>query len=236
MVFRFTCFECLSIPTEIRTDEKAKSTYYSAQADFPETYKRPEGLRVFMYLELINITRNFDHISKIGEGEFGSVYEGPCHFLNQGILQVFIKRLKGTYVEGHKQWVKEVNVLGSIDHPNLVKLVGYCVEGNEKSGMQRFLVYEHMAGISLGERIFENPHRFYDKFMLGWSSRLKVAIDVARGLACLHEVMDNQVAFGDFKYSNVHVYHRVEGDTVKLSNFGLPHKGLKYLSTQDVSI
>nr|GEX58392.1 hypothetical protein [Tanacetum cinerariifolium] len=68
----------------------------------------------------------------------------------------------------------------------------------------------------------------------GWSSRLKVAIDVARGLACLHEVMDNQVAFGDFKYSNVHVYHRVEGDTVKLSNFGLPHKGLKYLSTQDV--
>ena len=86
-----------------------------------------------------------------------------------------------------------MKVLGSINHPNIVKLLGYCVEGNKKSGMQRFLVYENKDCINLGKRIFEGNNPFFDTYMIGSLSRLIVARDVACGLACLHEVTGNKV-------------------------------------------
>ncbi|PWA42275.1 protein kinase-like domain-containing protein [Artemisia annua] len=236
MVFRFTCFDLLWLPRQIlNNDDKTKSIYFTAEADFPENRKKPEGLRVFTYLELTFITRDFEHSSKKVEGEFGSIYEGPFIFPDRGNRYVFIKKLKGKYAKGHKQWVKEVKLLGSIDHPNLVKLVGYCVKRNEESGMQRFLVYENIdVGISLGGRIFKNSHPFYDKYMLGWTSRLKVALAVACGLACLHEATDNKVAFGDFNHSNVHLCRADGHISAKLSNFRLHQNRLAHVSTEDI--
>jgi serine/threonine protein kinase len=89
--------------------------------------------------------------------------------------------------QGHKEWVTEVNVLGVVEHPNLVKLVGYCAEDDER-GIQRLLIYEYMPNRSVEHHLStraETP--------LPWAMRLRVAQDAARGLTYLHEQMDFQV-------------------------------------------
>lgn len=79
-----------------------------------------------------------------------------------------------------------MNFLGVVKHPNLVKLVGYCAEDDER-GMQRLLVYELMRNRSLED------HLVRVSSPLSWLARLKIAQDAARGLAYLHEEMDFQV-------------------------------------------
>lgn len=91
----------------------------------------------------------------------------------------------------------EVNVLGVAEHRNLVKLVGYCAEDDER-GIQRLLVYEYMPNRSVENRLSarsETP--------LSWAMRLKIAQDAARGLTYLHEEMDVQVLF---PLSYLHLY------------------------------
>lgn len=90
--------------------------------------------------------------------------------------------------QGHQEWLTEVNVLGVVVHPNLVKLVGYCAEDTER-GMQLFLVYEYMPNGSLRDHL--SPR---SKTPLSWTMRLKVAQDAARGLAYLHEELDSEVS------------------------------------------
>lgn len=89
--------------------------------------------------------------------------------------------------QGHREWLTEVNVLGVVVHPNLVKLVGYCSEDTEK-GIQLFLVYEYMPNGSLKDHLSTRSQT-----PLSWSMRLKVAQDAACGLAYLHEEMDSEV-------------------------------------------
>lgn len=89
--------------------------------------------------------------------------------------------------QGHKEWINEVNLLGFVNHPNLVKLVGYCAEDDER-GIQRLLVYELMRNKSLEDHLLT---RSSDPLL--WIVRLKIAQDAARGLAYLHEEMEFQV-------------------------------------------
>lgn len=92
-------------------------------------------------------------------------------------------------IQGHKEWINEVNFLGVVNHPNLVKLVGYCAEDDER-GIQRLLVYELMYNKSLEDHLLARSQS-----PLPWLQRLKIAQDAARGLAYLHEEMDFQVTF-----------------------------------------
>nr|KJB36567.1 hypothetical protein B456_006G165500 [Gossypium raimondii] len=128
--------------------------------------------------------------------------------------------------QGHKEWVTEVNVLGVVEHPNLVKLVGYCAEDDER-GIQRLLIYEYMPNRSV-----ENHLSVRSETTLSWAMRLKIAQDAARGLAYLHEGMDFQIIFRDFKSSNILLD---EQWNAKLSDFGLarlgPSEGLTHIST-----
>lgn len=82
----------------------------------------------------------------------------------------------------------EVNVLGVLEHPNFVKLVGYCAEDDER-GIQRLLVYEYMPNRSVEDHLSNQS-----RTTLSWPMRLRVALDAARGLAYLHEEMDFQVS------------------------------------------
>ncbi|KAK9126960.1 hypothetical protein Scep_015806 [Stephania cephalantha] len=132
-------------------------------------------------------------------------------------------------VQGHKEWITEVSFLGVVNHPNLVKLVGYCAEDDER-GIQRLLVYELMPNKSLEDHLLAKVPP-----PLSWTGRLKIAHDAARGLAYLHEEMDFQLIFRDFKTSNILLD---EGFNAKLSDFGLarqgPSEGLGHVSTSVV--
>ncbi|GER54299.1 protein kinase superfamily protein [Striga asiatica] len=196
---------------------------------FPNMSERSSNLKDFTFSELKQATKNFSRTAKLGEGGFGCVFKGVIRSSEDPSkkIDVAVKQLGRRGLQGHKEWVTEVNVLGIVEHPNLVKLIGYCAEDDER-GIQRLLIYEYMPNGSvedhLSVRSISTP--------LSWEMRLKIALDAARGLAYLHEEMDFQIIFRDFKSSNILLD---EQWNAKLSDFGLarlgPAEGLTHVST-----
>ncbi|MBA0566646.1 hypothetical protein Golob_011444 [Gossypium lobatum] len=190
--------------------------------------QRRSNLREFTFLELKTVTKNFSRSLMIGEGGFGAVYRGLIRSSEDSHkkIDIAVKQLSRSGFQGHKEWVTEVNVLGVVEHQNLVKLVGYCAEDDER-GIQRLLIYEYMPNRSVQDHL---SARF--QTTLSWATRLKIARDAARGLAFLHEGMDFQIIFRDFKSSNILLD---EQWNAKLSDFGLarlgPSDGLSHVST-----
>ncbi|XP_029123550.1 serine/threonine-protein kinase PCRK1 isoform X2 [Elaeis guineensis] len=198
------------------------------RCQYPSFSQRPSDLRVFTFSELRTATRNFSRSLMVGEGGFGCVYRGTIKSSEDPNmrLEIAVKQLNRKGLQGHKEWLTEVNVLGVVEHPNLVKLVGYCADDDER-GIQRLLVYEYMPNKSVEDHL--SPR---STTTLTWPMRLKVAIDAARGLKYLHEDMDFQIIFRDFKTSNILLD---EHWNAKLSDFGLarhgPSEGLSHVST-----
>ncbi|CAI9097990.1 OLC1v1034529C3 [Oldenlandia corymbosa var. corymbosa] len=195
---------------------------------FPILSDKPSNLTVFTFADVKSATKNFTRSAKLGEGGFGCVYKGVIKSLEEPgeKVDVAVKQLGKRGLQGHKEWVTEVNVLGVVDHPNLVKLVGYCAEDDER-GIQRLLVYEYMPNGSVEDHLSVKAVE-----PLSWAMRLKIAQDAARGLTYLHEEMDFQIIFRDFKSSNILLD---EQWNAKLSDFGLarlgPQEGLTHVST-----
>ncbi|XP_020261369.1 probable serine/threonine-protein kinase PIX7 isoform X3 [Asparagus officinalis] len=190
--------------------------------------QRSNNLRIFTFSELKNATRNFSRALMIGEGGFGCVYRGMIRISEDPSrkIEIAIKQLNRKGLQGHKEWLTEVNVLGVVEHHNLVKLVGYCAEDDER-GPQRLLVYEYMPNRSVEDHLSNRMNK-----PLSWDMRLRVALDAARGLTYLHEGMDFQIIFRDLKTSNILLD---ENWNAKLSDFGLaregPAEGLSHVST-----
>lgn len=219
-----------------RTASGSESSYQSVpepkskfrKIRYPSFSKRSSLLREFKFSELKSATKNFAISSKLGEGGFGSVYTGTIKNPRDPSkeLHVAVKQLGKRGFQGHKEWVTEVNLLGIVQHTNLVKLVGYCAEDHEK-GIQRLLVYEYMPN-----RCVEYHLSKRSGTVLSWSTRLKIAQDTALGLAYLHEGMDFQIIFRDFKSSNILLD---EQWNAKLSDFGLarlgPKEGYSHVTT-----
>ncbi|PIN24963.1 Serine/threonine protein kinase [Handroanthus impetiginosus] len=185
-------------------------------------------VKAFTFNELTYATRNFRSDGLLGEGGFGYVFKGRIneHTLaaaKQGSgLVVAVKKLKPEGFQGHKEWLTEVNYLGQLRHPNLVKLIGYCCEGDN-----RLLVYEFMPKGSLENHLFRRVPQ-----PLSWATRIKVPIGAARSLSFLHEAKE-QVTYKDFKASNIFL----DGEfNAKLSDFGLamavPIRGRTHVPTQ----
>ncbi|KAI5666013.1 hypothetical protein M9H77_15866 [Catharanthus roseus] len=219
-----------------------RSEFDSESRDFTDSFgfyeflsqRRANDLRVFNFAELKAATRGFSRSLLIGEGGFGCVYKGVVEVSDpdsdeDSKMDVAVKQLNRSGFQGHKEWINEVNFLGVVNHPNLVKLVGYCAEDDER-GMQRLLVYELMHNRSLEDHLLARSQS-----PLPWLQRLKIAQDAARGLAYLHEEMDFQLIFRDFKASNILLD---EDFNAKLSDFGLarqgPAAGLGHVSTSVV--
>ncbi|KAL0425448.1 UNVERIFIED_CONTAM: putative serine/threonine-protein kinase PBL19 [Sesamum radiatum] len=185
----------------------------------PEIYEeKAQNLRVFTFAELRQATSNFSRLLKIGEGGFGCVYKGtikPADGKGEPLV-VAIKKLNRDGYQGHKQWVAEVQFLGVVEHPNLVKLIGYCAMDGER-GIQRLLVYEYMPNKSLEDHLFNKAHS-----ALSWDRRLQIMLGAAQGLAYLHEELEIQVIYRDFKSSNVLLDEEFKP---KLSDFGLAREG-----------
>ncbi|XP_038975394.1 probable serine/threonine-protein kinase PBL19 isoform X2 [Phoenix dactylifera] len=169
----------------------------SSQRSIPELYEeRAHNLRVFELKELRNATNDFSRLLKIGEGGFGSVYKGwikPPDGKGDNIA-VAVKKLNPNGLQGHKQWLAEVQFLGVVGHPNLVKLIGYCAVDGER-GAQRLLVYEFVPNRSLEDHLFNKAYP-----SLPWNIRLQIALGAAEGLVYLHEGLEVQV-MGTYGYA-----------------------------------
>ncbi|KAF3324978.1 putative receptor-like protein kinase [Carex littledalei] len=191
----------------------------SSQRSIPAMYEeRAHNLRVFELDELRGATNDFNRALKIGEGGFGSVYKGyikPLDGKGDRIV-VAVKQLNQRGLQGHKEWLAEVQFLGVLEHPNLVKLIGYCADDGAR-GNQRLLVYEYMPNRSLEDHLF---NRAYPP--LSWNQRLQIMLGAAEGLAYLHEGIEIQVIYRDFKASNVLLDRELKP---KLSDFGLAREG-----------
>ncbi|XP_025792872.1 serine/threonine-protein kinase RIPK-like isoform X2 [Panicum hallii] len=172
------------------------------------------NLHVFTIAELRAVTRDFSMTNFIGEGGFGPVYKGYVDDKTKpGLraLPVAVKLLDLEGGQGHTEWLTEVICLGQLRHPHLVKLIGYCYEDEH-----RLLVYEFMTRGSLEKHLFKKYAA-----SLPWSTRLKIAIGAAKGLAFLHEA-EKPVIYRDFKTSNI----LLDSDfKAKLSDFGLAKDG-----------
>ncbi|XVF33669.1 hypothetical protein REPUB_Repub17cG0187900 [Reevesia pubescens] len=201
-------------------DRITKSSCSAASPrSIPELYEeKAHNLRVFSFSELRQATHDFNLRLKIGEGGFGSVYKGtikPADGKGEPVV-VAVKKLNKNGLQGHKQWVAEVQFLGVVEHPNLVKLIGYCAVDGER-GIQRLLVYEFMQNKSLEDHLFRRAFP-----PLPWKTRLQIILGAAEGLAYLHEGLEVQIIYRDFKASNV----LLDGSfNPKLSDFGLAREG-----------
>ncbi|XP_061368572.1 serine/threonine-protein kinase RIPK-like [Gastrolobium bilobum] len=172
------------------------------------------NLYVFSLAELKIITQHFSSSNFLGEGGFGPVHKGFIDDkLRPGLKAqpVAVKLLDLDGSQGHKEWLTEVVFLGQLRHPHLVKLIGYCCEEEH-----RLLVYEYLTRGSLENQLF----RRYSA-SLSWSTRMKIAVGAAKGLAFLHEA-EKPVIYRDFKTSNI----LLDSDhNAKLSDFGLAKDG-----------
>ncbi|KAL4572611.1 hypothetical protein LXL04_019391 [Taraxacum kok-saghyz] len=198
------------------------------------------NLKVYSYSDLKSCTRNFKSDMVLGVGGFGTVYKGWVEEKTMlpskhgtGMM-VAIKKLNHESVQGFQEWQilngfflknlqSEVNFLGRLSHPNLVKLLGYCRED-----IDLLLVYEFMQKGSLENHLFRRG----SVEPLSWDLRLKIAIGAARGLAFLHSSDDN-VIYRDIKASNI----LLDGNyNAKLSDFGLaklgPSAGNSHVTTR----
>jgi serine/threonine protein kinase len=155
----------------------------------------------FSYKQLREATNNFS--KKLGQGGFGPVYEGKL-----GNVKIAVKCLRDI-AHGKEEFMAEVITIGSIHHINLVRLIGYCSDK-----FHRLLVYEHMGNGSLDKWIF----RKNQSYSFSWATRHKIILDVAKGLAYLHEECRQKIAHLDIKPGNILLG---ENFNAKISDFGL---------------
>ncbi|CAL5189992.1 unnamed protein product [Lathyrus oleraceus] len=180
---------------------------------------KSSNMKSFTLSELKTATRNFRPDSVVGEGGFGAVFKGWIdeHSLTPvkpgtGAV-IAVKRLNQDGLQGHSEWLTEINYLGQLHHPNLVKLIGYCLEDEH-----RLLVYEFLTKGSLDNHLFRRASYFQP---LSWTIRMKVALDAAKGLAYLHSD-EAKVIYRDFKTANILLDSSYNA---KLSDFGLAKDG-----------
>ncbi|XP_031107695.1 probable serine/threonine-protein kinase PIX13 [Ipomoea triloba] len=177
------------------------------------------NLKVYSLAELKVVTSNFKPEMVLGTGGFGTMFKG---WVDENTLApskpgsgmiVAIKRLS----PGSLREQSEVNLLGKLSHPNVVKLIGYCQEDEEQ-----LLVYEFMQKGSLDNHLFRRGDA------IQWDLRLKIAIGAARGLAFLH-TSERQVIYGDMRTSNI----LLDGNyNAKMSDFGLVRLGPRVMGAE----
>lgn len=114
-------------------DVSSDAADYMERPLYPSFSQITSNLRVFTFSELRTATRNFSRSLMVGEGGFGCVYKGTIKSLEDpnANIEIAVKKLNRKGQQGHKEWLTEVNVLGVVEHPNLVKLIGYCADDDE---------------------------------------------------------------------------------------------------------
>lgn len=150
-----------------------------------------KNIRLFSYAELRSATDNFNRSNKVGRGGFGIVYKGT---IRNG-REVAVKVLSAESRQGIREFLTEIDVITNVKHPNLVELIGCCVEGSN-----RILVYEYLKNSSLDRALLGSNSEPAD---FTWSIRSTICLGVAQGLAYLHEEIASPIVHRDIKASNI---------------------------------
>lgn len=217
---------CLCVSQKEKNVEPSKETVKQRTLEtIPAggSLRHPTSARILAYEELKEATNNFASASILGEGGFGRVFKGV---LSDG-TPVAIKKLSSGGQQGDKEFLVEVEMLSRLHHRNLVKLVGYY---SNRDSSQNLLCYELVPNGTL-EAWLHGPLGL--NCPLDWDTRMKIALDAARGLAYLHEDSQPCVIHRDFKASNILLENNFHA---KVSDFGLakqaPEGRANYLSTR----
>lgn len=156
--------------------------------------------------EIESATQYFDSANKIGEGGFGPVYKGT---LADGTA-VAVKKLSSKSSQGNREFLNEIGIISALRHPNLVRLFGCCIDGD-----QLLLIYEFLENNSLGRALFGRSEH---QLKLDWPTRYNICLGTAKGLAYLHEESTLKIIHRDIKPSNILLDERLQP---KISDFGL---------------
>ncbi|XP_019190162.1 PREDICTED: probable LRR receptor-like serine/threonine-protein kinase At1g07650 isoform X1 [Ipomoea nil] len=159
---------------------------------------------LFTFKQIKAATNNFNVANKIGEGGFGPVYKGT---LLDGTI-IAVKQLSTKSRQGYREFLNEIGMISCLQHPNLVKLYGCCVERKPL-----LLVYEYMENNSLAHALF-GPEECH----INWPTRQSICVGIAKGLAFLHEESAIKVVHRDIKTANVLLDKELNP---KISDFGL---------------
>ncbi|KAF7005271.1 hypothetical protein CFC21_020405 [Triticum aestivum] len=165
-----------------------------------------KNIRLFSYAQLKLATNNFDRNNKVGRGGFGTVYKGTL----PNKQDVAVKVLSAESRQGIREFLTEIDVISNVKHPNLVELIGCCVEEEN-----RILVYEYLENSSLDRALLASNS---DPANFTWSIRSSICIGVARGLAYLHEEIPSPIVHRDIKASNILIDKNY---VPKIGDFGL---------------
>ncbi|QCD98492.1 serine/threonine-protein kinase PBS1 [Vigna unguiculata] len=167
--------------------------------------KTSDDMYIFDFQTILEVTANFSSTNKIGEGGFGPVYKEK---LPSG-QEVAIKRLSKSSGQGLVEFKNEAMLIVKLQHTNLVRLLGFCIDREE-----RILVYEYLPNKSLDLYLFGSNHNT----TLEWNIRCKIIEGVAQGLVYLHQYSRLKVVHRDLKASNILLDNQLNP---KISDFGM---------------
>ncbi|XP_021758320.1 wall-associated receptor kinase-like 14 [Chenopodium quinoa] len=170
---------------------------------------------LYPYKEIERATNGFSEKQRLGTGAYGTVYAGRLHDNDY----VAIKKIKHRDPDSIEQVMNEIKLLSSVSHPNLVRLLGCCIEGGEQ-----ILVYEYMPNGTLSEHL--QRERESGK-ALPWTVRLTIASETAQAISYLHSAIHPPIYHRDIKSSNILLDFKYQS---KVADFGLSRLGMMELS------